>query len=330
MKTSDQLISVVVPLQNEADILPSFLDEAIGVLSANFDQFELLLVDNGSNDGTDLLMAGLLEKWKGIRYLRLSRRFDTQTALTAGLDVAIGDICVTLSAESDPIQLVPQLVELCTKTKALVVGQCRTPSGGVTSRLVGWFFHACCAKLIGVKFPRHSTFLAALPRAAIHQMAKVRDKFRFLTTLHSHLGMPYSLFPYDAKKAPRRGVFGQAWTSLNASIDLVVANSIHPLRLVTIGSLMLSSANLAYMGYIVAIFFFKPHPAEGWVTASSQNAMNFFLLFLTLSVLSEYLGRLLMESKERPSYFIVEERTSSEKIAGETRLNTLSEARVDR
>jgi hypothetical protein len=330
MKTSDQLISVVVPIHNEAALLPAFLQEATEVLGTHYDQFELLLVDNGSDDGTDVQMAVLLEKWKGIRYLRLSRRFDTQTALTAGLDVAIGDICVTLMPETDPVALVPQLVESCAKSKALVVGQCRTPSGGFTARAIGWAFHMVCAKLLGIHYPRHSTFLAALPRTAISQMAKVRDKFRFLTTLHSHLGMPYSLFPYDAKRAPRRGVLSQAWASINASLDMVVTNSIHPLRLVTIGSLMLSFANLAYMGYIVAIFFFKPNPAEGWVTASSQNAMNFFLLFLTLSVLSEYLGRLLMESKDRPSYFIVEERNSAERVAGESRLNTLSEARVAR
>jgi dolichol-phosphate mannosyltransferase len=327
MKISDQLISVVVPVYNEAKILPSFLTEIFPLLRDHYDQFEVLLIDNGSDDSTEAVVNGFLRKWNGLRYLRLSRRFDTATAFTAGVDMAIGDVCVTLLPATDPVSAIPELVRKCLATKALVVGECRVEASW-PSRICSRSFHFFCSKILGVHFPRHSTFFAALPRSAVQQMAKVRDKVRFLTTLHSHLGMPYSIFPYQAKTAPRRGTFLHLWISLNAALDLVVLNTTHPLRIVTIGSLLLSFGNLLYMGYIAAVFFFKTHPAEGWVTASSQNALNFFLLFLTLSVLSEYLGRLLMESKDKPSYYIVEERHSLEKVSGEKRRNTLSEARI--
>lgn len=330
MKIADQLISVVVPFYNEADLLPDFLHEVFHALSAHYEQFEVLIVDNGSDDATDTEITEHLQKWNGLRYLKLSRRFDTATALTAGLDVAIGDICVTLLPATDPVAILPALIAECARTKSLVIGECRDSGLSFPSRLASRGFHFLCAHLLGVRFPNDSTFLAALPRHAIQQMAKVRDKFRFLTTLHNQLGMPVTRFAYEAKTASDQNALGRFWASLNSSIDLVVLNTTHPLRMVTIGSLAISFANVLYMGYIVAIFFFKPNPAEGWVTASSQNAINFFLLFLTLSVLSEYLGRLLTESKERPSYYILEERHSLEKVSGETRRNTLSEARATR
>lgn len=331
MKLADQLITVIAPIHNAADRIEGFLAELHTVLSRHYDQFEILLIDRGSDDTTRVLVNALLSKWTGVRYLRLSRRFDVPTSLTAGLDVAIGDICVTLLPETDPTEAIPEVVRICLEKQNLVLGEKSDASQSWVANRVESIYAWACARFLQLRFPRHTTYFTALSRSAIQQMSRTQDKFRFLTTLHNSLGVPYTLYPYTPKPNPvRPGLFARLWNSVNASLDLIVLNSLRPLRLVTMGSLALSFANLLYMGYITAIYFLKPNPAEGWVTASSQAAMNFFLLFATLSVLSEYLGRLLSESKDRPFYYILEELNSLERVSGEGRRNTLAEPRAVR
>jgi hypothetical protein len=97
-----------------------------------------------------------------------------------------------------------------------------------------------------------------------------------------------------------------------------VSNSITPLRIATFGGLFVSFMNLLYIAYVLIIAMFKQHVAEGWVTLSLQNAGTFFALNLVLVVVGEYMGALLMDSKRRPPYFVLEDKYSAVMIERET------------
>src|SRR5438105_2405397 len=94
-------------------------------------------------------------------------------------------------------------------------------------------------------------------------------------------------------------------------MGIIVTNSTHPLRFVSWLGLFGGTLNVLYVGYVAAIYLFKKDVAAGWTTLSLQTAGMFFFVFLILVILSEYIGRILEESKERPLYYVLEERNSS-------------------
>ena len=109
-------------------------------------------------------------------------------------------------------------------------------------------------------------------------------------------------------------------------VSLIVTNSTRPLRYVALLGLLASLLNALYLVYVLVIALFKAHVAEGWITQSASVSGMFLFLFLILSVLAEYVGRLLEESRDRPLYFVAEERQSSVLIADATRRNVVNES----
>ena len=328
MKQTDKLISVVVPILNEAGDLAKTLDELYGVLSEHFEQFEIILVDNGSSDNTPQVAESIMETLPGIRYLRLSRTFGTETAMAAGIDQSIGDYCATFLPGVDPPAVLPPIIDRCQKSRAIVLGQATNAVGP------SWpwrYFQALYYYLVETWLRLHpvrgATLLCALDRNTVTHLGRTRDKFRFLLSIHDYLGIPIEVFPYKVHGERKENRWSSGvWKTLNASLDLIVLNSVRPLRLVSFSSIALSFLNLSYILYIALIYFFKEDRAEGWVTTSFQSAVNFFLLFLSLSVVLEYLGRLLSESKDRPLYFVVEEKHSQSRVTNVDLKNTLSES----
>jgi hypothetical protein len=113
--------------------------------------------------------------------------------------------------------------------------------------------------------------------------------------------------------------------SINLAIDIIVANSKHPLRVVTMLGLLASILNLLYIGYIILVNIFKRNVMEGWTTSSLQNAGMFFFILLILTVISEYIGRILEETKDRPLYYVIDEKTSSVMLSSPEIRNVVSE-----
>ena len=109
-------------------------------------------------------------------------------------------------------------------------------------------------------------------------------------------------------------------------MEIAIANSRHPLRVVSRLGLALSVINLLYAFYVLLIFLFKRDVAAGWTTMSMQMTGMFFFLFLILAVLCEYVGRILEETQDRPLYFVSAERTSTVLLENSIEKNILNEA----
>ena len=102
-----------------------------------------------------------------------------------------------------------------------------------------------------------------------------------------------------------------------------MANSPHPLRIASTLGLIAGFINLLYITYIIGVYLFKDHVAEGWVTTNFQSAVMFFFIFIILIVLSEYVGRILDETRHRPLYYVVDELNSSVSVANKDRRNVV-------
>ncbi len=306
------VISIVVPLEQDSHLLEDIVTEIDRIVGSSYRFFEIILVDNGSTDDTATVVPRLLKEIQRIRYLRLSRPFGQDIALSAGIESAIGDFVVTLDPRTDPIDAIPSMINLCRKSGGIVHGIADNPVQRSFIRdSLGGIFRDYCRKHIGVDIKRGVSDFRVMSRQAVNALLQVREQSRYLRVLTLTLGYQHEFFPYSLLSKPG-GPRPTTWRSeMATAIDLLAANTRHPLRVVTVAGLLGAFMNLAYAIYVVVVFFIKPNVAEGWTTMSLQVSGMFFFVCLILTVLSEYVGTILVEVRSRPLYFIAQEANSS-------------------
>jgi len=306
------VISIVVPLDRDGAILEDFVTELDRELSKSHRFWEILLVDDGSTDGTPAVVQPLLKRIERIRYLRLSRSFGREVALSAGIESAIGDYVVTIDPRMDPVAVIAPMIEACRRSGGIVHGVAGNPPARSAPReWAGALFRRYCRKHLGVEIKRGVGDLRAMSRQAVNALLQVREQSRYLRVLTLTLGYQHDFFPYEVVPRPGYPRATAMGREIATAIDLLAANTRHPLRLVTAVGLLGAIVNLLYAAYVVAIFLMKPTVAEGWTTLSLQLSGMFFCLCLILAVLSEYVGSILGEVRSRPLYFISQEANSS-------------------
>lgn len=305
------VVSVVAALEDDADYVEAFLSECDRVLREHYRFFEILLVDDGSEDATAEKVAALLAKIGNVRCMRLSRHFGRDVALSAGLESAIGDFVVTLDPRCDPPSRIPDLVTACRQSGGVVHGVATgVPGRGFLRESLGGGFRKYCKKHLGVTIDRGMGEFRAMSRQAVNALLQVQVQNRYLRVLTSSLGFGQGRLDYELVPGamPRRQPL---FSEISTAIDLIAANTRHPLRVLTWVGLIAALLNVAYAGYVVAVYLSKPGVAQGWTTSSLQQSGMFFFAFLILTVLSEYVGTLIAEVRTRPLYFLAGEKTST-------------------
>jgi glycosyltransferase involved in cell wall biosynthesis len=327
MPRADYFVSVVAPLRNDADIVEGYIDDVLGVLRREYENYELVLVDDGSTDDTAERVTRALKTHQCARLILLSRSFGRETALSAGLDSVIGDFIVVMLPDRDPPALIPQIVELCRSGPGVVCGVRADRQEDplylrVGSSIFYWYFN----RVLKIDLPRNSTDFRVFSRQALNAVIRIRDQFRYLRTFSAYVGYGTQTFTYSfahRRMPPRTKSLAEG---IRTAISMTVASSTRPLRWVSLLALGLSIASVLYMAYVLLVRLLASDVVLGWATLSLQMSAMFFVLFLILSMLCEYIGRLLAEVTDRPLYYVLEERNSSVMIADEERRNVVTDS----
>ena len=325
---SDCFVSVVAPLWNDADIVEEFVAETTHVLRENYANYELVLVDDGSTDDTVKVVGDLLQRYESIRLICLSRRFGGEIAIAAGFDSVIGDFIVVMQPASDPPALIPEIVERARRGAEIVYGirKQRAPEPPLIRlgvRLYYWLVN----RVLGMHLPRNASDFRVFSRRSMNAILQIKDRLRYLRTFSSYVGyatQPFEYLALQRRAKPRsRGLF----ESVNLAISVIVSNTTRPLRLVSWLGLLMSCLSVLYAAYVVAVYFLlRGEIVAGWATQSLQTSGMFFVLFLILAVLCEYIDRLLGETQDRPLYYILDERNSSVLIHDTDRKNVVTDS----
>jgi polyisoprenyl-phosphate glycosyltransferase len=326
MPRSDTFVSVVAPLRDDGDIVDAFVRDAAAVLEQSYTNYEIVLVDDGSGDDTAARVDELLKALKCVRYIRLSRHFGTETAIACGLDSVIGDYAVVLAPDGDPPELIPELVERA-RSGNVAYGVRSDRSGEpLWARAGAAVFYAVANRFLDLPLPKNSSHFLVMSRQVVNGLTRMKDKYRHLRVLNVQVGYASEGVPYAPRWRRSQRRHRGLSESVGLAISMVVGHSTRPLRLLSALGLAASSLNLLYMVYVVGIYLFKDQVAEGWTTMSLQMSFMFFLLFLIAAALSEYVGRILEESRDRPLYHVREERNSNVLVADATRRNVVRES----
>ncbi len=299
-------ISCVIPAFNEARNLATVLASVSATLSTLSRQVELLVVDDGSRDDTAQVMQELCAMHGELVYLRLSRNFGKEPALTAGIEAARGDVVLLMDADGQhPVSLLPQMLAKWQQGFDVVyaVRETRDDQSKLQAGLTGLFY-----RLVNfgnrVKIPANAGDFRLMDRKVVDALKRLPERNRFMKGLYAWVGFHSTAIDYQ----PLPRADGQSSFGLRGSMALaltgILAFSIAPLRALTLVGLVLSALALGYGGWVVAEYFLLGIAVPGYATI--VVGMMFFsgIQLLSIGILSEYVGRIYEEVKQRPNYLV--------------------------
>ena len=323
---SDAFVSVVAPVRDEVGHVSNFVKELYALLRTSYANFEIIVVDDGSTDGTDGVLRALLGEVDSLRVLRLSRSFGREATILAGLESSIGDYIVVMLAECDPVELIPTMVERCRRGASGVVGiETNAPRRSWPGRLASIAFHWYCRKQLHLNLYPGSRYFRVFSRSALNAILQIQDRIRNLRHLSGAVGFEADPLPYQTRwrvnRRPRR-----LSKDLSEGLSVILSNSKHPLRFITDFGLIASGINLIFVVCSCFRAVLRTSTLSDVLVLSLEQGVLFFLLFIILAVLAEYIGFVLWETRARPSYFISREESSMPHLKVSERRNVVDDS----
>jgi len=301
--------SFVVPLFNEEETIPELYSRISGIMSQLDGSAELVLVDDGSRDGSLQMLRKLHEQDERVGYVSLARNFGHQIAVTAGLQVVRGQIVVVLDADlQDPPEIVLDMIEKWHEGYQVVFAQrTRRRQEGRLKRFFAYIFYRLLRRLTNVNIPADAGDFCLLDRQVVEALNAMPERHRYLRGLRAWVGFRQTAVPFE--RDPRYAGVGKYtfWKSFALAVDGIVSFSKVPLRIITYVGLF--SAVLAVIIIVLILYwrFLVPHsPLIGFAFIA---AVVFFLgavQLVGLGILGEYIGRIYEEVKGRPLYILKE------------------------
>lgn len=316
----DIFVSTVVVLRPEVKSIEEYTRKLFNLLNQSYTNFEIIVVDNGASPEEFQAMVGLLNEIPCIRLIRLSQNLKYDTALFAGLDVSIGDYVCTLDPEIDDIKTIPLFIEKNLEND-VVQGVSEIPIKGVFGAQIGRrVFYWYNRKYLGINIPINATYHASYTRRAINSLTASSNRHtRHIRHMARRIGYSYYIYTYVPMKNPSNQ--RKLKTSVIDALEIISSYSTHPLRFVTWLGVAAGTINVLYALYVVILNLLSSNLAAGWTSTSMQLSLMFFVLFIILTILSEYIGRILTETHQDPQYYVIDELTSNVAIANVNRKN---------
>lgn len=299
------MISVVIPLLNEEQLVTRLLDELWKALQKTGEPFEVVCIDDGSTDETLPILIRYHQNYPQLKIISLSRNFGLQAALTAGIEYAKGDYVVLMDGDfQDPPELIPVLYEKILATDSDIVSAVReSRNEKFNKKLYINIFHRIFDKLTGGQQVAQTGNFCILNRKAHQAILQFSERNRYLPGIRNFIGFKHEFILYDR---PER-LSGTAKMS-RSKLFLLAADAIYsfskwPIKICLYLGLVGILIFFAAIIYTLASKFLKLAPI-GW--SSMFLAISFFgsVQLTFLGLIGEYIYRIFKEVQKRPLYFI--------------------------
>ena len=300
--------SVVAPVFNEIDCLDEFYKVVFEVMSSTNEPWELILVDDGSIDGSTEKIRQLAENDEHVRPVIFARNFGHQIAVTAGLDYSRGDAVIIIDADlQDPPEVMLELIAKWKEGYEVVYAVRRKREGESWFKLfTASLFYRIIYRITDVKIPLDAGDFRLLDRKIVDIMGQMRERHRFLRGMTAWIGFRQIGVEYDRKERFAGTTKYSFRKMLKLALNAITSFSYFPLQLAAY--LGFISTGISIIAILVVIYL--------WLTQKDlllgQAATLIAVLFLggvqliTLGILGEYIGRIYDEAKVRPLYIVSE------------------------
>ena len=303
-------ISIIAPFLNEENNLPLLYERIAAVMKNRPEAWELILVDDGSTDGSPAWVRRKSAEDRRVRLIQLARDFGHQIAITAGLDHARHDAAIVMDADlQDPPEVIPALLD---KWRAgnEVVYAVRTQRAGESflKKFTAALFYRLFARLTKINMPLDSGDFRLLDRKVIQALGAMREQHRFIRAMTCWTGFRQTAVPYERQSRHSGESKYEAIHLFRLAMDGLASFSGEPLRwFVKIGFLF------AFLG-IVWLFCILlnwllglGYYPRGWVTLASLILLLGGIQLTAIGVVGQYISRIFEETKKRPLYFVADD-----------------------
>lgn len=304
-------LSIVTPCYNEEAVLPEFVARALAVLDGlglrDAAGAELVMVDDGSRDGTWRVMSEAAARDRRIVAVRLMRNHGHQLALTAGLTVCRGERILIIDADlQDPPELLPDMIKLMEEGADVVYAQRRQREGETLfKRFTAAAFYRLIGRMTDVEIPHDTGDFRLMTRQVLEVLLAMPERHRFIRGMVAWIGGRQVPIPYDRKARAAGETKYPLAKMVRFAVDAITAFSIVPLMAaMTIGWIM-AAIGFAFIVYSV-IGYLMGYNLPGWTSLMAAIGLIGGMQFLMLGIIGAYLGRLYDQSKGRPLFMIRE------------------------
>ncbi len=299
-------ISIVVPVYNESDVIDVFYERTRKVMKELADSsYELIFVDDGSKDGSYKKMIRLAETDENIKIVKLSRNFGHQVAITAGIDLALGDAVVVIDADlQDPPELIKDFIEKWHAGFDVVYGVRKSRKGESRMKLfTASVFYRILKALINIDIPVDTGDFRLMSRRVADRLKELGEKDRFVRGLVSWLGFNQIGIHYERDERYAGETKYPYRKMIKFALDGITSFSSVPLKLSTL--LGYATSLFAFL-YAINILIQKiiGYTVPGLATVVIGMLFLGGVQLICLGIIGEYIGRIFDETKQRPLYVV--------------------------
>ncbi|NMB18079.1 MAG: glycosyltransferase family 2 protein [Erysipelothrix sp.] len=307
---SKRLITILIPAYNEEEVLGQLINRLEHVKESNTDyNFEFLFVNDGSDDDTVQILKNYNAKTPHIRYIDLSRNFGKEIAMLAGFDYSKGDAVVIIDADlQQPPELINEMIEWWEKGYEDVYAVRAKREG--ENRLKEWtskLYYSLLQKVSKENvYPLAGDF-RLLDKKCIEALRDLREAERYTKGMYGWIGFKKKELTYYAN-GRAAGVTKWSWGQLfNLAINGMTSYSTAPLKIWSYVGFVISFIAFLYLIYETSITVFFGNSVSGYPTLVASILFLGGIQLISLGIIGEYLGRVFVETKGRPPYFVREE-----------------------
>ncbi|MFW2852520.1 glycosyltransferase family 2 protein [Sphingomonas sp. TX0543] len=302
-------LSVVIPCYNEAATLPLLHQRVSAAVRAVVgDDHEIVLINDGSRDDSWPIMQRLAASDPRLVAINLSRNHGHQLALTAGLDLCVGQQILILDADlQDPPELLAEMRATLAREEADVVYAVRRKRDGETlfKKATAAAFYRVLDRVTDTPIPLDTGDFRLMTRRALDAFLSLPEQARFIRGMVAWVGFRQVPFPYDRAERHAGETNYPLSKMLRLAFDAVTGFSTAPLRFASHASVALAGASMLLLFYI-AWGYFEGSPVQGWTSTMLVVTVLSAVQMFVLGMIGEYLGRLYIESKRRPLYLVAD------------------------
>jgi polyisoprenyl-phosphate glycosyltransferase len=307
-RVARQSLSVVVPVYNEAQVLPEFqrrVSIVLDALGADLDA-EIVYVNDGSTDTSMDYLVSLHESTARVTVVDLSRNFGKEVATSAGLDHARGDAVIIIDSDlQDPPELIPDMV-LAWRAGSDVVRMRRA-----TRANESWFkkasarwFYRMIGSVSEIEIPPDVGDFRLLSRRAVDALMRFPERTRFMKGLYAWIGFPTAEITYDRDGRFAGETKWNYWRLWNLALEGITSFSVGPLKIASYVGFFTAVGAFAYGAYVVAKTLVYGDPVRGYPTLLVVVLSLGGLQLMALGIIGEYLARIFIDVKARPLYLV--------------------------
>ena len=303
------MLSIVVPCFNEEACLAE-LHQRLGsaARSAVADDYEIVLVNDGSRDDSWPIMRGIAERDGHIMAVNLSRNHGHQLALTAGLDLSSGDRILIIDADlQDPPELLSEMLRLMDAARADVVYGVRKTRRGDTAfkRATAHGFYRLLSRATEVDIPLDAGDFRLMSRRALDALLAMPEQARFIRGMVAWIGFKQVPLAYDRQERFAGETKYPLRKMVRFALDALTGFSSAPLKLASLAGFALSIGSLLLILYI-GYSWLSGRSIQGWTSLMLVVVVLGAVQMFVLALMGEYIGRLYNEAKHRPLYIVQE------------------------